>query len=148
MPATQLTQHFTLEEFIASQEAARRGIDNTPTPEIVGELRKTAELLEQVRTLVGDKPIVLSSGYRCPTLNAAIGGASNSQHVTGQAADFNVIGMQPLDVCRMIAASSLKWGQTIAEYCTGGGGWVHISTGTKCELLTINNNGTQWGIHG
>ena len=82
-----LTPHFALDEFIVSQEAARRGIDNTPPAEVVDRLRHTAVGLEGVRIRLG-APIHISSGYRCSELNAAVGGAATSDHLTGDAADF------------------------------------------------------------
>jgi hypothetical protein len=117
-----LSAHFTLEEMILSQTAARKGIDNTPSPQIVANLRKTAALLEEVRTLLG-VPILVSSGYRCPALNKAVGGAKNSAHMLGLAADFTAPAFGTvLQVARKIAASPIAFDQIIHEYGT----WVHI----------------------
>ena len=118
-----LSRHFTLDELIASQTAARRGIDNTPSPAVVRNLRRLAALIEKVRTLLGGKPILVSSGYRCRALNAAVGGAKASAHMAGLAADFTAPGYGTvLQVARRIAASSLRYDQLIHEY----GAWVHI----------------------
>ncbi|HXA97573.1 MAG TPA: D-Ala-D-Ala carboxypeptidase family metallohydrolase [Candidatus Dormibacteraeota bacterium] len=84
----QLTEHFSLEELIASEVAARSGIDNTPSATIVSNLRVLAQGLERVRAAFGGKPIHVNSGYRCAALNAAIGGAGNSLHMQGLAADI------------------------------------------------------------
>jgi len=118
----QLTDHFTLAELTQSQTAARRGIDNEPTQAIVVNLTRTAQVLEQVRTLLGGKSILVSSGYRSPALNAAVGGARDSAHLQGLAADFTCPGYgTPLDVARKIAASNIAFDQVIQE-----GTWVHI----------------------
>jgi hypothetical protein len=137
---TQLSPHFTLEEMIASQEAARKGIDNTPTSEIVEHLRETCAQLETVRGILGDRPISISSGYRCPKLNEAIGGAKDSAHMSGYAVDFICPSFGgPLTVCQAIAASGIVYDQLIHEY----GNWTHISFDPRKrrEALTIFHDG-------
>jgi hypothetical protein len=129
-----LSEHFTLEELIASQTAARRRIDNTPSAAIVEALRETAQAMEAVRSLLGDRPITISSGYRSAALNRAIGGARNSAHVRGRAVDFNCFGFgAPIDVCRAIAGSGVPFDQMIEE-----GTWVHVSFDPKLrrQILT------------
>ena len=119
----QLSAHFTLEEMIASQEAARRGIDNTPSPAIIENLRSTCERLEAVRALLS-RPMIVSSGYRSPELNKAIGGASNSAHMSGLAVDFICPSFgSPLAVCQAIEKSDLQYDQLIHEY----GSWTHLA---------------------
>lgn len=115
-----LSEHFTLEELVASQIAARRRIDNRPTPAIVENLRRVAATLEQVRTLV-DRPVTVSSGYRSPALNAAAGGARESAHLQGLAADITVSGMAPKDLAKAIIKADIEFDQLIYE-----GTWVHI----------------------
>lgn len=119
-----LTKHFTLAEFTTSQTAMRRGIDNTPTAEALQNLQELANGLERVRAVLGC-PILISSGYRSPKLNAAIGGARNSQHCKGEAADFIAPGFgSPMEVCKEIVRhqESIQFDQLIHE-----GSWVHIS---------------------
>jgi zinc D-Ala-D-Ala carboxypeptidase len=117
---TRLTAHFALEELAATQH---REIDNRPPPEVVATLRTTAAQMERVRRLLGDRVISVSSGYRCPELNRAVGGARTSAHLTGHAVDFNCYGFgAPLDVCRAIAESTLSFDQLIEE-----GTWIHLS---------------------
>lgn len=117
---TKLTAHFALEELAATQH---REIDNRPPPEVVATLRTTAARMEQVRRLLGDRVITVSSGYRSPALNRAVGGARTSAHLTGHAIDFNCYGFgRPLDVCRAIAGSDLQFDQLIEE-----GTWIHVS---------------------
>ena len=130
-----LSKHFTYEEFIASNEAVRRGIDNTPSPEILKNLQHTAVKAEEVRLLLGH-PMSINSGYRCPDLNFAIRGAKNSQHVEGHAIDFiSPVFGTPYDVCIKIKDSGIKFDQLIHEF----GQWTHISFGpmTRMECLTI-----------
>lgn len=118
-----LTEHFTLEEMTISQTAARAGIDNTPSAAIVRNLRQTCEMLEAVRTTLGGAPILISSGYRSPALNKAVGGSKNSAHLEGLAADFTAPAFgTPFQIARAIAASSLAYDQLIHEF----GVWVHL----------------------
>ena len=121
-----LSEHFTLEEMILSQTAARKDIDNTPTPAIVVNLRLTVATLEDIRTLLG-VPILVSSGYRSPALNKAVGGSKISAHMQGLAADFTAPGFGTvLQVARKIAASEIAYDQLIYEF----GSWVHIGLST------------------
>lgn len=118
----QLSQHFSLEEMIASQYAARHGIDNTPPLSIIECLKSTCGQLEGVRALFGH-PLLISSGYRSPALNAALGGVPNSAHVEGHAADFICPDAgTPVELCGRIVASGIRYDQLIQE-----GTWVHIS---------------------
>ena len=134
----QLTPNFSLEELIASDTAARAGIDNTPPPALMDNLQALAQGLESVRALLGN-PIHVNSGYRSPALNARVGGAPNSRHMTGLAADILCPQFgTPLDVCRAIAASGIPIDQVIHEYAN----WCHVSftpagAAPRRELLTI-----------
>lgn len=117
---TKLTAHFALEELSCT---LHREIDNRPPPKVVETLRGTAAQMEEVRRLLGDRPITVSSGYRCPQLNRLVGGARKSAHLTGHAVDFNCFGFgSPKAVCRAIADSRLPFDQLIEE-----GTWVHLS---------------------
>src|SRR5215471_9024651 len=105
LPPGQLSRHFTLEEMIASETAESRGIDNTPTAEVTDQLKHLCRhTLERTRDLCGDHSVYVSSGYRCPELNVAVGGASNSAHLYGCAADIVIPEFgDPLTVCRALA---------------------------------------------
>lgn len=118
---TPLTPHFTLEELTASQAASRRGIANTPGQKERYNLDVLACLLEGVRRVAG-VPITVSSGYRSPEVNKLVGGAPNSAHVRGLAADINAAGMSPRTLARLIYDSPLQFDQVIFE-----GTWVHIA---------------------
>ena len=121
---TQLSANFTLAEMTVSRTASRRGIDNTPPPAAIAALRLLAQhVLQPVREHFG-KPVVVTSGYRAPALNRAIGGSASSQHTLGEAADFTVPGVSNLVVARWIAAN-LPFDQLIYEF--GESGWLHVS---------------------
>jgi len=135
----QLSEHFSLEELIASEVAARLGIDNTPPAEIALNLKVLAQGLERVRAALGGKPIHVNSGYRCPALNTAIKGAGNSMHLQGLAADILCPKLgPPLDVCRGIVEAGIETDQIIHEF----GRWCHVAfaapgTQARRDLLTI-----------
>lgn len=129
-----LSDNFTLEEMLASAEGARKGIKNVPTQDIIDHLRITSAGLEEVRSLLGSAPIHILSGYRCPELNRAVGGASGSAHMFGWAADFLCPSFgTPLEICKAIVASNIKFDQIIYE-----GTWVHLSFDPKMrhDVLT------------
>jgi hypothetical protein len=118
-----LSEHFSLDEFTASQTATRQGIKNTPSAAVVENLRMLATLLEQIRTLLGSHSIHISSGYRSLALNRYIGSNDTSAHVRGWAADFTCPAFgKPIEVAKKIAESNLKFDQLIYE-----GTWIHIS---------------------
>lgn len=130
-----MSEHFSIAELTFSQTATRRGIDNTPSEQVSANLRRLMETLELVRALVG-KPLMISSGYRSPALNIAVGGAKDSAHVQGLAADINVAGMTPKTLAGLIRDSGIAFDQLIYE-----GTWVHIglAAGTlRQEVLTAN----------
>ena len=131
----QLSPSFSLSELVYSETAEQKGIDNTPPPEVVENLKRLAAGLEAVRVLLG-APLEISSGYRCPALNEAVGGSSTSQHMQGLAVDFECPAFgSPLEVARAIQRSDLEFDQCILEY----GRWVHLSFGDapRRRLLTI-----------
>ena len=141
----QLTPHFTLEELVHSSVADWRGIDNSPTQDIVATLTKTAQGLERIRGVLG-VPMIISSGYRCPALNAAVGGAHDSQHVLGQAADFTAPQAgDPLTVCKIIVAHRdlIMFDQLIYEGRPDGVRWAHVSFAPvpRLDIFTAHFNG-------
>ena len=88
--AKKISQHFSVKEFERSRTADRLGIRNQMTTTCLQNARQLCEhVLEPVRTHFG-VPIIISSGYRCPALNNAVGGAPSSQHMKGEAADFKI----------------------------------------------------------
>ena len=143
-----LSRHFSLEEFTASEVAERKGIDNTPTPEIEAALAFTAAGMERVRAALGGVEIRVTSGYRCPKLNAAIGGSANSQHTKGEACDFIAPAFgTPYEVAVELATCvpEIGFDQLIYEY----GQWVHISFvegPARGMVLTVDRSGTHKGL--
>jgi hypothetical protein len=137
-----LTEHFSLNELTASQEATRHGIKNTPSTAVGENLRMLATLLEQVRELLGGNSIRISSGYRSLALNRHIGSNDTSAHVRGYAADFTCPSFgTPITVAKKIAESNLKFDQLICEGVSQSkpeGVWIHISCDPKNrrQLLT------------
>jgi zinc D-Ala-D-Ala carboxypeptidase len=118
-----LSEHFTLEEFVISQIAVRKEIDNTPSADIVRNLRRLAAILENIRSFLGGVFILISSGYRSPALNTAVGGSAKSAHMLGLAADFTAPSFGTvIQVARKISGSDISYDQLIHEY----GSWVHI----------------------
>jgi zinc D-Ala-D-Ala carboxypeptidase len=136
---TQLTRHFTLEEFTLTQH---RGIDNTPTPAIIVKLKQTAVVMEAIRGRIF-APIIISSGYRCPELNAAVGGSAGSQHMTGEACDFIAPRFgSPENVMNAIVDSDIDYDQLILEFNR----WVHVSwraQNRRHHALRIDKAGTR-----
>ena len=120
-------KYFTLNELTASTTAKRKGIDNTPDATVRANLTAlVANILDPLREAYG-KPIVVSSGYRSPKLNRAVGGAAKSQHVTGQAADIHTLSDTPADnkkLYDLILKLKLPFDQLINEYNFN---WVHVS---------------------
>jgi zinc D-Ala-D-Ala carboxypeptidase len=120
--STPLSTHFTLEEMVHSQDAARLGIDNTPSLGSIANLTTLcALLLEPIRARLG-VPISIDSGYRSPALNAQVGGSADSAHMTGCAADC-IPQRRDLATCfAIIQKSGLPFDQLIFE-CNE---WLHI----------------------
>lgn len=139
-----LSPNFTYEEMIASETAARHNIDNTPPNEVLMNLRRLALFLEDVRKVL-DKPIQISSAYRSPLANEAVGGKKTSQHCRGTAADIKVKGMTPDQVVRAIIKSGLPYDQVIREFDS----WTHVSISNgkdiapRKQALIIDKKGTR-----
>lgn len=145
----QLSPNFWLNEFVDSETALANGIDNTPTAEAMANLHELVWKLEAVRGYLGGKPVIISSGYRCPALNAAVRGVANSDHLYGMAADLKVPGFgSPREVAAALAPviDNLELGQVINEY----GMWCHVSIKRPendiNRVLTIDEFGTRAGI--
>lgn len=144
-----LSEHFTLAEFTASDTAERRRINNELPPELLGTAQNTAEMMEKIRKVLGDNPLIITSGYRCPELNRAIGSSDTSDHLKAMAVDFKCPSFgSPYAVAKHLAdkIDSLGVGQLIAEY----GQWCHVSTRRPSKdinrVITINQSGTHAGI--
>jgi zinc D-Ala-D-Ala carboxypeptidase len=138
----QISEHFTLHELTASQTATRKGISEqfSPPEEIIQNLRYLCEnLLEKLREMNGNGPLMVSSCYRCPRLNKAVGGKPNSQHLRGEAVDID-FGSKPAnrDFFNKIKKSGIVFDQLLNEFDFA---WIHISLkkeGNRRQVLDIN----------
>lgn len=124
-----LSNHFSVAEFEKSQTAIRKGIVNRMSDEHIENAKLLCKyVLEPAREHFG-KPIVINSGFRSDRLNRAVGGASSSQHKSGQAADIELVGGSNWDLLEYIH-DNLPYDQLIAEFMVNGNpraGWVHVS---------------------
>jgi uncharacterized protein YcbK (DUF882 family) len=115
-----LTPNFTFEELTHTDH---REFDNTPNESELNNLKRLAEFLEQVKIVLGGKPVMVNSAFRSKAVNDAVGSKDTSQHRIGCAADIRVPGMTPDEVVKAIIASPLGFDQVIREFDR----WTHIS---------------------
>lgn len=140
-----MSEHFTLEELSFSEAAARLRLDNTPGALVITNLGLVAAVMERVRTLLGDKPIVVHSGYRSPEVNRAVGGVVTSAHCFGLACDFVCPAFgTPGEVAQAILKSDIEYDQLILEY-----GWIHVGLAqegllSRREALTKRSPGAAY----
>lgn len=118
-----LSEHFTLEELIVSQTAARDGLKNIPNAEQIESLRSLCVTILEPLRLRLKRPVVVNSGFRSVTVNRRVGGSAKSQHCRGEAADIIVPGIPVADVIQVIKSLYLPIDQVIDEF----GAWVHVS---------------------
>jgi hypothetical protein len=133
-----MTPNFKLEEFLQSQTAKNLGIDNTPRPEHLKNLVLLSVGMEQIRSYLEHRPILIRSGYRSPALNAAVKGVKNSDHALGYAADFTVNGLSAPEVAKRIDKSPLVYDQLILETSRG---IVHVSFNPRLRRQTLTQKG-------
>lgn len=137
-----LSPHFTLDELTHTDH---REIDNIPNESEIANLKRLADFLEQVKTVLGGKPIMVNSAFRCKALNDAVGSKDTSQHRIGCAADIRVPGMTPDQVVRAVIASGIGYDQVIREFDR----WTHISVPNgagdkpRRQALIIDKQGTR-----
>ena len=128
---TPLSANFTLEELTRSEAADRNGWDNTPNEQEIENLKRLAALLQQVKTALGGKPVMINSGFRSKKVNDAVGSKDTSQHRLGCAADIRVPGMKPREVVEACIASAIPYDQIILEFDS----WTHISVPNTPQAL-------------
>ena len=135
-----LSKNFTLSELTKSQTAVRKNIKNEPSTAHVENLIHLAEtVLQPIRDHFG-KPVVISSGYRSPELCEAIGSSTKSQHARGEAADFEIMGVDNMQLAMWINKNT-NFDQLILEFYEPGdpnSGWVHCSAvreGSRAQVL-------------
>lgn len=122
-----MTPHFSLAELTRTDH---RTLDNTPDAVALANLNRLALFLEQVKTALGGRVVMISSGYRSKAVNDSCGSRDSSQHRIGCAADFRVPGMTPNQVVRAVMASGLDYDQIIREFDA----WTHISIPNTPDL--------------
>lgn len=137
-----LSANFSLHELTKSQTASRKGIDNRPGNYEIHNLQElTTNVLQPVRDAFG--PVFVSSGYRCPALNVAVGGSEKSQHMFGMAADIECFSYSNVVLYEWIR-DNLEYDQLILEFYDGTdphSGWVHVSynpDGNRKHAFEIN----------
>jgi putative chitinase len=139
---TQLSKHFTLEELTVTDH---RTLDNSPKQEEISNLQRLAQFLEQVKTALGGKPVMVNSAFRSKAVNDAVGSKDTSQHRLGCAADIRVPGMAPDAVVRAVIAAQLPYDQIIREFDA----WTHLSipnvdgSPPRRQALIIDKTGTR-----
>jgi putative chitinase len=137
-----LSEHFSLEELTFTDH---RDLDNTPNDAEMANLVRLADFLEEVKTVLGGKPIMVNSAFRSKAVNDAVGSKDTSQHRIGCAADLRIPGMTPDQVVRAVIASGIKYDQVIREFDR----WTHISITNKDgdkprrQALIIDKAGTR-----
>lgn len=137
-----LSEHFTFEELTHTDH---RQLDNTPNDVELSNLVRLAEFLEDLKIVLGGKPIMVNSAFRSKAVNDAVGSKDTSQHRIGCAADIRVPGMTPDEVVRAVVASDLGYDQVIREFDR----WTHISIPNEAaraprkQALIIDKTGTR-----
>jgi hypothetical protein len=137
-----LSEHFTLEELTAT---SHRQFDNTPNASEMANLVRLAAFLEEVKTVLGGKPVMINSGFRSKQVNDSVGSKDTSQHRIGCAADIRVPGMTPREVVEACIKANIGYDQIIEEF----GSWTHISvpntasTTPRRQALVIDRQGTR-----
>jgi uncharacterized protein YcbK (DUF882 family) len=140
-----LTPHFTLDELTVSETAERNGWDNSPNDTELANLTRLADFLEQVKVVLGGKPVMINSAFRSKKVNDAVGSRDTSQHRIGCAADIRVPGMTPDQVVKAIIASGIGYDQVIREFDR----WTHVSipntdsNAPRKQALIIDKAGTR-----
>ena len=136
--------NFTVDELTFSETATRKDIDNTPSDEVLDNLLITAWSMENVRELLNNNPILISSGYRCLELNTLLGSKPTSAHIKGLAVDFTCTKYgDPNDIVDAIFRSDILYDQIILEFDK----WVHLAfpengKSARKKALIINKKGT------
>jgi uncharacterized protein YcbK (DUF882 family) len=140
-----LSENFSLEELTNSETAARNNWDNTPNATELANLVRLAAFLEEVKTVLGGKPVMINSAFRSKMVNNAVGSRDSSQHRIGCAADIRVPSMTPDEVVKAIIASGIGYDQIIREFDR----WTHISISNTAgdtprrQALIIDKAGTR-----
>jgi hypothetical protein len=137
-----LSPHFTLAELTHTDH---RTLDNSPKQEEISNLQRLAQFLEEVKTALGGKPVMVNSAFRSKAVNDAVGSSDRSQHRLGCAADIRVPGVTPDEVVKAIMSAGLPYDQLIREFDR----WTHVSVTNeenatpRKQVLIIDKQGTR-----
>jgi uncharacterized protein YcbK (DUF882 family) len=137
-----LSPNFTLDELTHTDH---REFDNTPNATEMANLVRLAAFLEEVKSVLGGKPVMINSAFRCKEVNDAVGSKDSSQHRIGCAADIRVPSMTPDEVVKAVIASGIGYDQIIREFDR----WTHISIPSvagdnpRKQALIIDKQGTR-----
>ena len=137
-----LTPHFTLEELTHTDH---RQYDNTPNEQELDNLKRLAAFLEEVKSALGGRPVMVNSAFRSKQVNDAVGSKDTSQHRSGCAVDIRVPQLTPDEVVKTIVAAGLPYDQLIREFDR----WTHISIPSRPnmeprrQVLIIDKQGTR-----
>ena len=137
-----LSNNFTLDELTHTDH---RQFDNTPNATEMANLVRLAAFLEEVKTAIGNKPVMVNSAFRCKEVNDAVGSKDTSQHRIGCAADIRVPSMTPDEVVKAVIGSGIGYDQLIREFDR----WTHISVPSTAgdsprrQSLIIDKQGTR-----
>ena len=137
-----LSEHFSLEELTHTDH---RQFDNTPNATEMANLVRLAAFLEEVKSVLGNKPVMINSAFRCKEVNDAVGSKDSSQHRIGCAADIRVPSMTPDEVVKAVIGSGIGYDQIIREFDR----WTHISIPSvagdnpRKQALIIDRTGTR-----
>lgn len=137
-----LTTNFSLRELTRSRFADRNKIKNNPSQTVIDRLREVAETLEEIRATVG-RPLMVTSGYRSPAVNRAVGGTPSSAHVAGWAVDYYCSVLSVDELAAATAATlpkgALRFDQIIVE---GARHVLHLSIAPPCREQWLEQNWT------
>jgi hypothetical protein len=137
-----LTEHFTLAELTHTDH---REFDNVPNEAELENLKRLAAFLEDVKVVLGGRPIMVNSAFRSKQVNDAVGSKDSSQHRIGCAVDIRVPQLTPDEVVRAVIAAGLPYDQVIREFDR----WTHLSIPNTPEAkprkqaLIIDRSGTR-----
>jgi hypothetical protein len=151
-PRNRISQHIAFARLTRSDTARKRRIANRPRPTEIRNLRRVALALERVERYLGMR-LDVTSGFRGPKLNAAVGGVPRSQHTRGQAVDVQCHRYgSAIQLARAIVRSGVRFDQLIYEFgCSADGGWIHVSIAPRPRrrILTIcsSRRGYRIGLH-
>lgn len=126
-----LSPHFSMQEVMRSAKASEKGIDNTVPLAFQRNVGRTAEFMECVRALCGGDPIRITSWFRCPPLNEAVGGSIKSAHMKVLGIDSKHTVLTLEEYFAQVAASTLPFDQLIIEGVVSGAQWLHIGLSEK-----------------